>query len=220
MGFGGEGVFVDAHLVAVCCKPVPRRARRGAERALWDMARDEWWGKAAHTPFFGKSPRLESSSNGQPTDGEGGHVRSATPYNAGQGFHTGTGKKCRAELIVYDRGSKIKASARARDASHGPRVLLMESFVHRHLFSRNRFSLSVAFCVVSHSTPVAPTLFIPTLFTPLPDSQLISTNSLDNDLYQHRRLPPLRRACCQQRRCRHLHHQPCRRHRCCRWPSA
>lgn len=68
MGFGGAGVFVEAHLVAVCCKRVPRRARRGAERALWDMVGARVAGKrAADTPFFGNHPE-SSRSNKQPNE--------------------------------------------------------------------------------------------------------------------------------------------------------
>lgn len=70
MGFGGEGVFVDAHLVAVCCKRLPRMARRGAERALWDMTRDEWWEKELHIHLFlGNHPDSSRPATGnRPTE--------------------------------------------------------------------------------------------------------------------------------------------------------
>lgn len=90
MGFGGAGVFVEAHLVAVCCKRVPRRARRGAERALWDMVGARVVGKrAADTPFFGNHPE-SSRSNKQPKERA---AMSVVPHAITPAWrHTGTGR--------------------------------------------------------------------------------------------------------------------------------
>lgn len=201
MGFGGAGVFVEAHLVAVCCKRAPRRARRGAERALWDMVGARVVGKrAADTPFFGNHPRVESQQ--QATEGKGGDVRGATCHNSGMQAHRHGEERGDAELIVYARGSEIKGARRTDPLSMNPLCIV--------ILSRNSFRSSLA---VPHSTTVAPTLFTPTVLTP---TLFTPPTNCHNDLHQHRRRPPLRRARRQHRRCQYLHHQPCRRHHCYR----
>lgn len=156
--------------------------------------------KSCRYTFFRKSPRVESQQ--QATEGKGGDVRCATCHNSGMEAHRHGEERGDAELIVYARGSEIKGARRTDPLLMDPLCIV--------ILSRNSFRSSLA---VPHSTTVAPTLFTPTLFT---RSRPTPPTNCHNDLHQHRRLPPLRRARRQHRRCQYLHHQPCRRHHCYR----